>query len=407
MRNGALTFVLLVSLSCSLAGALLVYLQPDAAAAFAYLLLNLFRDAAKSVEVKGLAQPSQDTIFSLVDFNRESIFYGFLSVCATLLMLRTCSAILSIIRKEGSIRLLGMDHDASGREPRALRDRCNQGRSWLWDLTEYVLNRGSADPGSMSKPTGFRGSILTTALGRFIALDYGLVGKLIFVFTGAIALFGIVTIALVHSMLLPSLKRQAIERAKVTALDVAALANLSLSKKKLGVLNELLRKKASAAGLAYILIEDEAGAVVAHSFDGMSKQLSTPNLPYGLPNGTDSTIQLGDALVYEARFPIGKGGVPGVRVGVWKNDVDAELGRVVSPIIKFVVIVVIAEMFLAVLLIWHFTRPILRLVGSARRISIGELDIVSPGVEENSELGELSRALERMRSSVKAAMSRL
>jgi len=44
---------------------------------------------------------------------------------------------------------------------------------------------------------------------------------------------------------------------------------------------------------------------------------------------------------------------------------------------------------------------------TVRRISYGELDAPSLGVEDKTEFGELSRALERMRSSVKAAVMRL
>jgi nitrogen fixation/metabolism regulation signal transduction histidine kinase len=62
---------------------------------------------------------------------------------------------------------------------------------------------------------------------------------------------------------------------------------------------------------------------------------------------------------------------------------------------------------MAILLVWRITRPILRLVNSARRISEGELDTLSLTVDDSSEFGELSRSFERMRSSVKAAMSRL
>jgi len=47
------------------------------------------------------------------------------------------------------------------------------------------------------------------------------------------------------------------------------------------------------------------------------------------------------------------------------------------------------------------------LVRAAQRISTGDLEAPSLGVEDNSEFGELSRALERMRSSIKAAMVRM
>jgi methyl-accepting chemotaxis protein len=57
--------------------------------------------------------------------------------------------------------------------------------------------------------------------------------------------------------------------------------------------------------------------------------------------------------------------------------------------------------------VWRINRPIIRLIRTARRISSGDLEAPSLGTEDKSEFGELSRALERMRSSIKAAMIRL
>ena len=96
-----------------------------------------------------------------------------------------------------------------------------------------------------------------------------------------------------------------------------------------------------------------------------------------------------------------------VRVGIWKDDVDTEIGKTVVPIVKLIVLVVCGGVLMAIFLVRRITRPIVRLVRTARRISEGELDIPSLGVNEAGEFGELSRSFERMRSSVKAAIVRL
>jgi len=57
--------------------------------------------------------------------------------------------------------------------------------------------------------------------------------------------------------------------------------------------------------------------------------------------------------------------------------------------------------------VWKINRPILKLIRAAKSISIGDLDTAALDTEDPTEFGELSRALERMRSSVKAAMIRL
>jgi HAMP domain-containing protein len=62
---------------------------------------------------------------------------------------------------------------------------------------------------------------------------------------------------------------------------------------------------------------------------------------------------------------------------------------------------------MAIYLAWKINRPIVRLVRSAQKISDGDLDAPSFGTADSTEFGELARALERMRSSIKAALARL
>jgi HAMP domain-containing protein len=53
------------------------------------------------------------------------------------------------------------------------------------------------------------------------------------------------------------------------------------------------------------------------------------------------------------------------------------------------------------------TRPLRHLGHVADTMSKGDLDTpVSVGIESHDEIGDLARSLERMRSSLKAAMSR-
>ncbi|HEX9786497.1 MAG TPA: HAMP domain-containing protein, partial [Candidatus Binatia bacterium] len=118
-------------------------------------------------------------------------------------------------------------------------------------------------------------------------------------------------------------------------------------------------------------------------------------------------LRLAQGEIYEVTVPILEGRIGVVRLGVWRDAVDAEISETVMLQIKIIALVFAAGMVLAILLAWRINRPILRLVNAARSISRGELDTPSLGVEDTTEFGELSRALERMRSSLKAAMIRL
>jgi HAMP domain-containing protein len=105
--------------------------------------------------------------------------------------------------------------------------------------------------------------------------------------------------------------------------------------------------------------------------------------------------------------PILEGRLGTVRVGVWKDEVDAEIAAAVAPLVKWIAWAVIGGVFAAIVLVWKINQPIIRLVRAAREISHGELDSPGPGIADSTEYGELSRALERMRASVRAAMVRL
>ena len=70
-------------------------------------------------------------------------------------------------------------------------------------------------------------------------------------------------------------------------------------------------------------------------------------------------------------------------------------------------VVVIAGIAAAIFVVHRITRPIMKLVAAAKAISSGELETPAPHIADTTEVGDLSRAFERMRASVKAALSRL
>jgi HAMP domain-containing protein len=124
-------------------------------------------------------------------------------------------------------------------------------------------------------------------------------------------------------------------------------------------------------------------------------------------NAGQRPIRLGDGMVHEVSVPVLEGQIGAVRVGLWKNQIDDEISKALIPIVKLIVLVFCGGILMAIFLTWRITRPIVRLVRTARRVSEGELDVPSLGVDDTDEFGELSRSFERMRSSVKAALTRL
>ena len=87
--------------------------------------------------------------------------------------------------------------------------------------------------------------------------------------------------------------------------------------------------------------------------------------------------------------------------------VEGEIRRAILPIIGIIAVIFLAATVISAVLVRVMTRPIRRLGRMADSISKGDLDTpVSIGIESHDEIEDLSRSLERMRSSLKAAMSR-
>jgi nitrogen fixation/metabolism regulation signal transduction histidine kinase len=171
-------------------------------------------------------------------------------------------------------------------------------------------------------------------------------------------------------------------------------------------LRELLRKAADRPELAYIVVEKRAGEIFAHSFAVLPTEF--PRAALGNPTSQASrTLQIGRDVVDEVSMPIleGRGGV--VRVAFWREQIDVEVTAAVTPVLWLLLFVTTAGIAAAIILTWRINRPIFRLIAAARAISSGDLDLPSPRLEDDGEFGDLSRAIERMRSSVKAAMIRL
>jgi HAMP domain-containing protein len=96
-------------------------------------------------------------------------------------------------------------------------------------------------------------------------------------------------------------------------------------------------------------------------------------------------------------------------VGFWA---DAAHNEIQSALLRFVGIVALVPLVGALLsfLVAHWiVQPIVGLTEIADKVTRGDLDASVSGdcVEARDEIGDLARSLERMRSSLKAAMLRL
>lgn len=326
----------------------------------------------------------------------EAYFYALIAICGILVALRAVVYAIRLCLSE-----------PSRTPPRTDRNPKNWNEA-VPVPAETTSALGREPEGSASliwlrtAVSGVQHRLLSLTRSR----EHGFAGKLVVVFTAIASLFGVVTIATVYLVLSSFVERYADERATLTARTIAD--NLpALTRTNLPKLRSLALRRAGQRGNAYVLIENTVGEVLAHSFAVLPEELNQGSKGKFPPAENLRILRLEQRTVREVTVPIlqGRGGL--VRVGIWQDDSQAEVFRTLNSLMNVLMLVICCSIGLMVYFAWRISRPIVRLVRAARSISTGEIEIPPLDVDDPNECGELSRSLERLRSSVKAAMTRL
>ena len=120
----------------------------------------------------------------------------------------------------------------------------------------------------------------------------------------------------------------------------------------------------------------------------------------------EGTASLQGKTVYETTAPILEGQVGSVSVAIWADSVEDEVRGAVLPLAGLMAAALAAGLIFSLMVTRGITRRVLGLKEIADRVSLGDLE-TPVAMESNDELGDLARALERMRASLRAAMVRL
>jgi HAMP domain-containing protein len=243
----------------------------------------------------------------------------------------------------------------------------------------------------------------------FIAAFYrsSLIAKMTIAFSAVIVTFGLLTIATVYFMLASSLRSHISERARITAFAISQRVPTFFSKKNIAGLRAFLHNYVGQAGIAYVLVENRAGVILAHSFAVLPEEFQRASVPQSMQEGRPRVLKVGQRAVHEVSVAVLDGKVGAVRLGIWRDDFNAEVFQAVMPLIKLILLVVGLSIILVMYLAWKLNRPIVKLVEAAKSINTGVFDSPALDVDDPTELGALSRALERLRSSIYAARNRL
>jgi HAMP domain-containing protein len=188
------------------------------------------------------------------------------------------------------------------------------------------------------------------------------------------------------------------------AINLSDAAAGYILRKEVLQLDTLSAKYGRLDGVAYALIQDQAGNIVANS-----QRMAPPNPISEADNDrwpSQRSLMLQGRRIEESAAPILDGRLGTARVGIWTEGVDREIRR---GLLVFVLPVGVLFVTAAIVALWLSVRwlfPLRRITEIAERVSTGELDM-SVRLQSPDEFADLTNSLERLRASMKAAMTRL
>jgi HAMP domain-containing protein len=234
----------------------------------------------------------------------------------------------------------------------------------------------------------------------------GLQGKIMIGVACGMLLIGLVIAGVVAYETASVVRRQMDRRAYDLATNLGDAAAARLLKGEILEIHALIGKYSVSPGVAYALVRDGKGAVVASSLGAaLPEELTAPTAASASAE-TRRTLQLHGKTMYETTAPILEGRVGAASVGISADSIAAEVRRAVLPLVGLIAAALAVGLVASLVAARRITRRVLSLKEAADRISKGDLE-APVGIEANDEIGDVARSLERMRSSLRAAMIRL
>jgi HAMP domain-containing protein len=238
------------------------------------------------------------------------------------------------------------------------------------------------------------------------AWKLGLVGKMAASFGTLGLLFGVAASIIVFTRVGGALETEIRRRATVFVVDLSDVAARYPTAQGKLELRQTVDKYGSRKSVAFVYVEDGAGRIVAHM---------PPELPILLrrdfPKSAERALKgvevdYRGSPVYEITARVEGRGGGYVHVAIWRDAIEEETRRVVTPIAASILVLLSGLTVLFAWVVWHLSLPFIKLVDFTSRISRGELDL-EVDVAETGEVGDLARSFERMRSSLHAVLNRL
>jgi sensor histidine kinase regulating citrate/malate metabolism len=228
-------------------------------------------------------------------------------------------------------------------------------------------------------------------------------------FTSITLVLGLIVIAAAYELTRSALREQLDQRVLAIASNLSDAAAGQLVTRDLLALHALASKYTLLDGVAYAFIEDSKGEIIAHTLGTFPIEIQQGLPAAGQRQVYRRELSLAGKTVYETAVPVLEGQLGRVHVGFLEETVEKEIQRALLPLLGIVAVLPFIGALLSLVLAHWIVRPIVGLTEIADKVTMGDLETSVSGkcVKSRDEIGDLARSLERMRSSLKAAMLRL
>ena len=222
-----------------------------------------------------------------------------------------------------------------------------------------------------------------------------------------ITLLGLLIMTVIYQLTGGALRDQFDQRALAIATNLSDDAAADVVRKNVLELSALVRKYTLLQGVEYAFIEDDKGTVIAHTLGNFPPELKETVSNQGRLQTRRRALRFRENMVYETSVPVLGGQVGTAHLGMRGDFVEREIRRALLPMIGIIAVILLGGIVISSVFVSVMTRPIRRLRYVAESMSKGDLDTpLTLDIGSHDEIGDLACSLERMRSSLKAAMSR-
>lgn len=237
----------------------------------------------------------------------------------------------------------------------------------------------------------------------------GLKWKIFGMYTAVMFVLGGCAIAVVHRLTGNTLRDQLERHSLAIAHNFSDAAAAHIAGGNTLALHALARKYTLHDGVAYAYVEGGNGAILAHTFGSFPEEIRPQSRPGVGREPERRSLQWAGRPVVDTAVPVLEGQIGSVHVGFWADRLQDEVQGALIPIVAVIAVIPFVGALLSFLLAQWIVRPIVDLTEIAEKVTMGDLELSVGGdrVSTRDEIGDLARALERMRSSLKAAMMRL